>query len=99
MRKLLSTMLMLGSLAFIGAVTPTQAKPVASLGTPQVRIQIGQRRRYRRPYGARGERVGYGQTFTRVVRRGWQTYQETYRVRYFPNGRTQTVLVSRVRLR
>ncbi len=98
MRKLLSTMLMLGSFIFVGAMAPAQADPVAALTKPQVRIELGQRRRYRRPYGARGERIGYGRTVTRVVRRGWRTYQETYRIRYLPNGRTQMVLVRRVRL-
>lgn len=97
MKKLLSTMLMLGSLVFVGGATAAHANPVAGLGKPQVRIELGQRR-HRRPYWARGERTGYGRTFTRVVRRGWRTYQETYRVRYLPGGGTQTVLVSRVRL-
>lgn len=98
MKKLLSTILMLGSLIFVGVAAPAKADPVAALSKPQVRIEPGQRRRYRRPYWARGELVGYGQTVTRVVRRGWRTYQETYRIRYLPNGRTRMILVSRVRL-
>ncbi len=99
MKKLLSTMLMLGSSVFIGAATPAQASPVAAVTTPQIRIELGQRRRrYRRPPWARGERVGYTRTFTRVVRSGWRTFRETYEVRYLPNGRTQTRLISRVRV-
>ena len=99
MKKLFTLLLTFGSFVFIGSSPPANAVTTATLGTPQVRIELGrQRRRYRNRDWARGERIGYGRTFTRVVRRGWRTYQETYRVRYLPNGTTQTVLVSRVRL-
>ena len=36
---------------------------------------------------------------TRLVRVGRRVYRETYQVRYLPNGRTQTRLISRVRVR
>ena len=90
--------LMLTSFVFIGSTQTADAATSAALGKPQIRIEVGQRRRYRRPVWARGEQVGYSRTFTRVVRRGWRSYQETYQVRYLPNGMTQTVLISRVRL-
>ena len=38
-------------------------------------------------------------TQTRLVRVGRRVYRETYQVRYLPNGRTQTSLLSRVRVR
>jgi hypothetical protein len=38
-------------------------------------------------------------TQTRLVRVGRRVYRETYQVRYFSNGRTQTSLISRVRVR
>jgi hypothetical protein len=38
-------------------------------------------------------------TQTRLVRVGRRVYRETYQVRYQPNGRTQTSLISRVRVR
>jgi hypothetical protein len=38
-------------------------------------------------------------TQTRLVRQGRRVYRETYQVRYLPNGRTQTRLISRVRVR
>ena len=38
-------------------------------------------------------------TQTRLVRRGRQVWRETYQVRYMPNGRTVTRLISRVRVR
>jgi len=99
MKKLFTLLVMLASFAFIGSWEEAKPSTNASLGSPQVRIQIGQRRRYRnRDYYPRGERVGYGRVYTRVVQHGWRRYQETYRVRYLPNGETQTFLVSRVRL-
>jgi len=96
MKKLMILVLLLTSFVFIGSTQTADAS--AAVGKPQIRIEVGQRRRYRRPVWARGERVGYNRTFTRVVRRGWRSYQETYQVRYLPNGMTQTVLISRVRL-
>lgn len=38
-------------------------------------------------------------TQTRLVRRGRHVWRETYQVRYMPNGRTVTRLISRVRVR
>jgi len=38
-------------------------------------------------------------TQSRLVRVGRRVYRETYQVRYLPNGRTQTRLISRVRVR
>jgi len=97
MRKLLISMLMLSSFIF---VAPSATKSGEAIAKPQFRIEIGQRRRHRdwnRDW-ARGDRVGYGRTYTRDVQRGFRLYRETYRVMYLPNGATQTQLVSRVRL-
>jgi hypothetical protein len=38
-------------------------------------------------------------TQTRLVRVGRRTFRETYQITYLPNGRTQTRLISRVRVR
>lgn len=67
----------------------------------QRRIQqnrrIIQNRRYNPRYNNRNRaRVTYT---TRTVRRGNALYRETYQVRYLPNGRSQTRLVNRVRIR
>lgn len=104
MKKLFASMLTLASLVFVGS-NQTAVTNAATLGRPQVQIQIGRPRRRYRVYRqrdwddrARGDRIGYGRTFTRDVQRGWRLYRETYQVRYLPNGMTQTVLVSRVRL-
>ena len=105
MKKLIALMLTLGSFAFIGSVAETNATTRAAVGKPQVRIQIGRGRRWRnrdRDFDNRGERLGYGYgrviTQTRLVQRGWHTYRETYQVRYFPDGRTETTLISRMRV-
>lgn len=92
MKKLLSLIL---SLASVGIITlSAEAKAAASptaIAAPQVRIQIGPRRRH-----ARRVRV---MTQTRIVHRGRQIYRETYRVVYLPNGLTRTRLISRIRIR
>ena len=100
MKKLLTLTLLLSSFVFVGSSKAANVTTGATFNNPQVRIQIGQRRRHRRDWDrdrdwAYGDRVGnrYSRTFTRDVQRGWHTYRETYQVR---NG--QTILISRVRL-
>jgi hypothetical protein len=96
---LLTLMLLLSSIIFIGSSNAANAAGSA-VSKPQVRIEVGPQRLYggRGWHRARGNRIAYGRTFTRDVQRGWRLYRETYQVRYLPNGYTQTVLVSRVRL-
>lgn len=98
MKKFLLSLVFL-SLCEFGGLASTVRATTNSVSTPQLRIEVGQRRRRWRNRGyATGNRIGYGRTFTRDVQRGWRTYRETYQVRYLPNGLTQTVLVSRVRI-
>jgi hypothetical protein len=101
MRKLLMSILLVASFGFVGLGTEAKANTAAAaaVDTPQLRIRIGQRhnRRWRnREY----RRNGYGRTYTqtRLVRRGYATYRETYQIRYLPNGETYTTLISRVRV-
>src|SRR5262249_1188483 len=106
MKELLFTILLLGSFGFVGALSSENVANATTLGRPQVRIEIGRQRyrdwRNRRhrdwDYRARGDRVGYGRTFTRDVQRGFGIYRETYQIQYLPYGGTRTVLISRVRL-
>jgi hypothetical protein len=97
MKKLMILTLLLSSLAFVPETQAANVTTGAAFKTPQVRIQIGQRRHRRnwerRRDWAYGDRVGYRRVFTRDVRVGFRTYRETYQT---VNGRT--VLVSRVRL-
>jgi hypothetical protein len=90
MKRLLSLILSLASVGIItlSAEAKTAGSP-AAIAAPQVRIQIGPRRRHAR-------RV---MTQTRIVHRGGQIYRETYRVMYLPNGMTRTRLIDRVRIR
>ena len=104
MKKLLTITLALASFGFLGLGSEAKAETIVK-ATPQFRIQIGQQRRHRRWRNRdlnRGERIGYGYgrttVQTRLVRRGFRTYRETYQVRYLPNGLTQTTLISRVRV-
>ncbi len=101
MRKIMAAVLAVASLgvfAVTGEGNVTRQKSVAmsefSPNAPQVRIQIGQDRRWDRRYNrnVRTERQ------TRIVRYGWRTYRETYLVRFFPDGRTQTTLIDRERI-
>jgi hypothetical protein len=111
-KRLLSITLAIASLGFIGSWSETKVNAVTK-ANPQIRIRIGQRRhndrydrdrydRERREYrdrDYRGYNNGYNDTIqTRIVSDGWRSYRETYQVRYLPNGRTQTVLISRQRI-
>jgi len=95
MKKILTlTLLLLSSIVFVPATKAENVRTNAVLNNPQLRVEIGRRRRRGRNWNfAFGNRVGYGRTFTRDVQIGWLTYRETYQV---IDGRP--VLISRVRL-
>lgn len=57
---------------------------------PQIRVQLGNRNRYRRVRVVNR---------TRIVRVGFRRYRETVQYRYLPNGRVTTRVISRVRVR
>jgi hypothetical protein len=93
-KKLLAIGLMLASLAFTGwseskAAASTAVASEANAASPQWRYRHW--RRHNR------NRVRVVRT-SRIVRYGFRTYRETYLVRYLPNGRTQTTLISRQRI-
>ncbi len=111
MKKLLAlTFSLAASLASLGlAASPGLASEKGTLNArevtmaahatnPQLRIQIGRDRRDRRD-----RRWGWGRQRTveqtRIVNYGGRTFRETYMVRYFPDGRTETTLINRERLR
>ena len=104
MRRLITLTLAIISFAF--AALPAQASTnsaTANLLTksskPQISIQFGRQRRYRRSGFRLGLNYGYSSRIeTRIVNRGWATYRETYRVMYYPNGETRTELISRERI-
>jgi len=100
MKKFLTLSLLLAAAVF--AVPSAQAKTnnvtglvSANAAEPQVRVQIGPNRRNRR---IRNNRVRVVNR-VRIVRYGRQRYPETIQIRYLPNGRTQTRVLSRYRIR
>jgi hypothetical protein len=93
MKKLLILTLTLASFGVFGFASETTEAKAATNITPQVQIQLGsQQNRWRRHNRVRTVRQ------TRIVRHGWRTYRETYLVRYYPNGYTNTTLISRERI-
>ena len=94
MRKLLLSIMLAASFGFVGLGAEAKANTVTAAGAPQIRVQIGQR------YNRRWRNRRYARTYvqTRLVRRGYATYRETYQIRQFANGETSTTLISRVRV-
>lgn len=102
MKRVLGITLALLSMGFI---VSAEAKPadvshqnstVAASPAPQ-----WQRDRYGRRYDRRNDRRynrSRSVTRSRVVRYGRGVYRETYLVTYWPNGRTNTRLISRHRI-
>ena len=94
MKKFLALTLLLGASLF--TIPSVEAGTVSSnslnnVSDPQVSISFGnQPRRRWRP-----------RTYLRYrnVRIGYRLYRYTYRVTVYPNGRTRTQLISRVRIR
>ena len=92
MKKLLTISALLGSLViFTPSAAEASAAGVTSAAEPQIRVQIGRGRNNR--WRNRRSTIQ-----TRVVRRGFATYRETYRVTYLPNGGVRTRLISRERI-
>jgi hypothetical protein len=93
MKKLLAFTLTVFSFGFLGLGFAASEAKASTVTAPQIRIELGQRNRGRGHY----RRVREVRQ-TRIVQRGWRRYRETYLVRYFPNGQTQTTLISRERI-
>lgn len=95
MKRLLGFTLALLSMGFVvsaeakAADVSHQNSTVAASPAPQ-----WQRDRYGRRYNRRQRSV----TRSRVVRYGRRLYRETYLITYWPNGRTNTRLISRSRI-
>ncbi|HEY0101656.1 MAG TPA: hypothetical protein VGB76_22205 [Pyrinomonadaceae bacterium] len=99
MRKLLALTLSLASIGFVAS--PAEAKASAANIAPAAAnaaaaspasVQWG---RNNRRINRRARTV----TQSRLVRIGRRTFRETYQITYWPNGRTETRLISRVRVR
>ena len=97
MKRVLALALSLAALGFVAS--PAEAKAVgASASTSAATAPAAAQWRDRR-WDRRHNRRVRTITQSRLVRVGRRVYRETYQIRYFPNGRTQTRLISRVRVR
>ncbi len=95
MKRLLGLTLSLASICFVAS--PAEAKAAEPSAAPASAAAASTAApQWRRGRYNRRARV---YTTTRLVRRGRRVYRETYQIRYLPNGRTVTRLVSRVRVR
>ena len=99
MKKFLVLSLILGAFVLAAPVAEAATSATASVNVQQDRYYRQNRRITRnnnRRYDQRRVRVV---NQTRIVRIGRQRFRETIQIRYLPNGRTQTRLISRVRVR
>ena len=99
MKKLLALTLTLASVGFVASSAEAKA-PGATISTAAnnaavASLATAQWRRGNRRYNRRVRTV----TQSRLVRYGRRIFRETYQITYWPNGRTQTRLISRVRVR
>ena len=92
MKKLISSLLMLGAAVVVVPSIEAKAGPTAVEPSQQIIIQPTRNRRGR--WNRRTRTV----TTTRIRWVGPYRYRETVRTTYFANGRTRTVVVNRVRL-
>jgi hypothetical protein len=101
MKKLLTLALLFGSIAIFGTAAEAKAAEnsktaIEANALPQDRWQRNRRINQNRRWNNRVVRIV---NRTRIVRVGRQRYRETIQIRYLPYGRTQTRVISRVRIR
>jgi len=97
MKKILGIALAIASLG-IGVSAEAKASDVSQQNSTVAASPAPQWQRDR--YGRRYERNNRRRSVTqsRIVRYGRRVYRETYVVTYWPNGRTDTRLISRTRV-
>ena len=95
MKKIITLSLLLASFAFTATFASAQTY------NPQRDDRYDQNRRddRRNDRNWRNNRGVRVVTRTRIVRQGFRTFRETIQVKYFPNGRTTTKVISRMRIR
>jgi len=96
MKRLLGITLALASMGFVSSSDANAIESPHAVSTVGMHAaaQWQRTRNYTR-YNRRRPRIV---TRSRVVRVGHRLYRETYQVRYLPNGRTKTRLISRLRI-
>jgi len=99
MKKLILSALILGaSIAVVPSIEAKTTSGMSAASDPQIRVQIGRNRRYNR-WDRRYNRRVRTVVSTRITRVGFRTYRETIRTTYLPNGRVETTVISRTRVR
>ncbi len=94
MRRLLGLALAFASIGVVGSGSEVKANEISTNSEVVVSNSQWHRDRYVRRMYNRRRTVRR----TRVIRLGRRLYRETYVVRYLPNGRVDTRLISRVRI-
>ncbi len=93
MKKFLALSLLLGSsVMFVPSAEAKTSAAVAENSGSAVKLSTAPQRLWQ------GRRVRIVNR-TRIVRRGFRTYRETWQYRYFANGRVTSRLISRIRIR
>ncbi|HEY6805715.1 MAG TPA: hypothetical protein VI306_19205 [Pyrinomonadaceae bacterium] len=96
MKKLLGITLALASLGITGVASETKA---VELTRSNVTMEANAAPQWQHDRGRRNDnRRARTVRQTRVVRQGRHVYRETYLVTYFGNGRSNSKLISRVRI-
>jgi hypothetical protein len=92
MKKFITLSFMVAAFAFTATFASAQTY------YPQQQDRYNQNRRNDRNQriNNRGVRVV---TQTRVIRQGYRTFRETVQIKYFPNGKVTTKVISRTRIR
>jgi hypothetical protein len=98
MKKLLGIALTLASLGITGMASEAKSTELASTNVTVEANAAPEWQRDRRPNYNNNRRRARTVRQTRVVRSGRRVYRETYLITYLPNGRTNTRLISRVRI-
>ncbi len=96
MKKIITLSFLLASFAFTAVFTSAQ-----TFAPQQDRYNQNRRddrRDDRNDRNWRNNRVRIV-TQTRIVRQGWRTFRETVQIKYFPNGKVTTKVISRTRIR
>jgi hypothetical protein len=94
MKKLITLSLVLASTLFTATFASAQ-----SFVPQQDRYDNNRRDNRRNDRNWRNTRGVRTVTQTRIVRQGFRTYRETIQIKYLPNGRTTTKVISRTRVR
>ncbi|HEV7903093.1 MAG TPA: hypothetical protein VGO96_04560 [Pyrinomonadaceae bacterium] len=97
MKKLLALTLSLASIGFVASSAEAKTSGSSNSATA-INAAAPATVQWRRNDRRNNRRVRTV-TQSRLVRVGRRTFRETYQITYLPNGRTQTRLISRVRVR